>query len=102
MITADLAGKKALITGASPGIGKAAATLLARCGATVAVNHLAEDERGPAVVDALNSEGCQAVSAPGNVSDPQSADDMVAGATDRLRGLDICRDRRHGGTDPFR
>ena len=89
MITADLAVKKTLITGASSRIGKAAVTLLTRCGATVAVNHLAEDERGPAVVDALNSEGCQVVFPPGNVSDPQSADDMVAGATDRLGGLDI-------------
>ena len=57
MITADLTGKKALITVASSGIGKAAATLLARCGATVAVNHLAEDERGPAVVDAFEWRG---------------------------------------------
>jgi 3-oxoacyl-[acyl-carrier protein] reductase len=89
VITADLTGKKALVTGASSGIGRAAATLLARCGATVAVNHLADDDRGQAVVDSLNGEGCQAVSAPGNVSDPKSADDMVAGAIDRLGGLDI-------------
>ncbi|MBL6598410.1 MAG: SDR family oxidoreductase [Alphaproteobacteria bacterium] len=89
MISADLTGKKALVTGASSGIGRAAATLLARCGATVAVNHLADDERGVAVVDALNGEGCQAVSAPGDVSNPTSADEMVAGAIDRLGGLDI-------------
>ena len=89
MITADLTGRKALVTGASSGIGRAAARLLARCGATVAVNHLADDERGPAVVDALNGEGCQAISAPGNVADPASADAMVRGAIDRLGGLDI-------------
>ncbi|MBH69522.1 MAG: oxidoreductase [Rhodospirillaceae bacterium] len=89
MITADLSGKRALVTGASSGIGKAVATLLARCGATVAVNHLLDDKRGQEVVETINKEGYQAIAAPGNVSGSQSADDMVSNSIDALGGLDI-------------
>ncbi len=49
----DLAGKTALVTGAASGIGFATATLLARSGATVAVNFLADDPRGAEAVARL-------------------------------------------------
>jgi 3-oxoacyl-[acyl-carrier protein] reductase len=89
MISADLRGKRALITGAASGIGRAAAKLLAECGATVAVNHLADDARGPATVDEINAAGFQAIGAPGDVSKPEAAEAMVAKTIDALGGLDI-------------
>jgi len=46
MITADLTGKTALVTGGASGIGLATVEAFARCGATVALNHLADDSRG--------------------------------------------------------
>ncbi|MFL4975039.1 MAG: SDR family NAD(P)-dependent oxidoreductase [Microvirga sp.] len=47
MISADLASKTVLVTGGSSGIGLAAVELFAQCGATVAMNHLPEDNHAP-------------------------------------------------------
>jgi NAD(P)-dependent dehydrogenase (short-subunit alcohol dehydrogenase family) len=54
-----LAGQKALITGATSGIGRAIALRLARDGAQVLV-HGRDPERGRAVVDAIAADGGQA------------------------------------------
>jgi 3-oxoacyl-[acyl-carrier protein] reductase len=89
MITADLTGKAALVTGGASGIGLATATLLARCGASVAVNYLADDPRGREVVDRFAAGGVVVTAAPGNVADPADARRMVEAAIDRLGRLDI-------------
>jgi 3-oxoacyl-[acyl-carrier protein] reductase len=89
MISYDLAGKTALVTGGASGIGLATATQIARNGATVAINFLADDPRGPEEVARLNAEGFRAVEAPGNVGDAADAARMVAAAVDRLGRLDM-------------
>ena len=67
MITADLTGKTALVTGGASGIGLATVEAFARSGASVALNHLAEDPRGAEQVARLNAEGHRVIAAPGNV-----------------------------------
>jgi 3-oxoacyl-[acyl-carrier protein] reductase len=89
MITADLTGKTALVTGGASGIGLAAVELFTRCGATVAMNHLADDGRAAAEIARLTKEGLKIVAAPGNVADAKEVPGMVGRAIDRLRRLDI-------------
>jgi 3-oxoacyl-[acyl-carrier protein] reductase len=89
MIRYDLAGKTALVTGGASGIGLATATQIARNGATVAINYLPDDPRGPEAVGKLVAEGLKAVGAPGNVGDADDAVRMVNAAVDRLGRLDM-------------
>jgi 3-oxoacyl-[acyl-carrier protein] reductase len=89
MISYDLSGKAALVTGGASGIGFATARMLARSGATVAVNFLADDPRGPAAVEALNADGGKAIRAPGSVAEAQGAERMVVKAVDDLGRLDL-------------
>ena len=61
----DLAGKRALVTGAASGIGLGTATALAQAGAKVAINHLPDDPRGPQGVQQLKTQGFDVDRRPG-------------------------------------
>jgi 3-hydroxy acid dehydrogenase/malonic semialdehyde reductase len=76
-----LEGKKAIVTGASSGIGAATATALAREGAIVAV--------GARRLDRLDELGDGFVALELDVTDPESSASFVASAAHRLEGLDI-------------
>src|SRR3954447_4189417 len=89
MITTDLPGKPVPVAGGASGIGLAAVELFARCGASVAMNHLPEDNRAPEEIARLTGEGLKIVPAPGNVSRPGDAERMVGEAIGRLGRLDI-------------
>lgn len=85
----DLAGKAALVTGAASGIGLATATMLARMGCTVALNHLPDDPRGAEAVARLAGAGLRIVAAPGNVGRAGDAEAMVLDAVEKLGRLDL-------------
>jgi 3-oxoacyl-[acyl-carrier protein] reductase len=89
MISADLTGKTALVTGSASGIGLATVEAFARCGATVALNHLSDDPRGAEQVARLKAAGHRIIAAPGNVAKPGEAEAMVVRAIDALGRLDF-------------
>lgn len=89
MITYDLAGRTALVTGGASGIGLATAAMLGSNGATVAINFLADDPRGHEAVGKLRAAGLKAIPAPGNVGDAADCARMVKQAIDDLGRLDL-------------
>jgi 3-oxoacyl-[acyl-carrier protein] reductase len=89
MISYDLAGKTALVTGGASGIGLSTVAMLGRNGATVAVNFLADDPRGKDTVAKLKADGIKAIEAPGNVGDAADCARMVGRAIDDLGRLDL-------------
>lgn len=88
MITIDLSGKTALVTGGASGIGLAVVEELARCGATVAVNHLPGDDRAAPALEGLRSQGFRVIPAPGDLARPDGAQAVVAAAVESLGRLD--------------
>jgi len=88
MLTIDLTGKTVLVTGGASGIGLATVELFARAGATIAINHLADDPRGEQETKRLAATGFRIVNVPGDVSKGGAAERMVAAAIEKLGRLD--------------
>jgi len=84
-----LAGKRALVTGSSQGIGAAIAKKFAEEGATVVVNHRVTGVHEEVVVRAIKKKGGNAFAIHGDVSDPESVDEVFSEIKDKVGGLDI-------------
>lgn len=80
----DLSGKKALVTGATGGIGGAIARQLHQAGAKIAISGTNKEK-----LAALASELTGAVILPCNLSDAAAVDALPAQAVEALDGLDI-------------
>jgi NAD(P)-dependent dehydrogenase (short-subunit alcohol dehydrogenase family) len=91
-----LDGKIAIVTGASAGIGRAAATLFAAEGAKLVVTARREAELG-ALVEEIGRAGGQAIAIAGDIRDEALHGALVAAAIDRFGGLDVAFNNA-GGT----
>ncbi len=84
----DLSGRVAVVTGAAAGLGRAEAIGLARSGAAVVVNDMAQALDASDVLDEIAAAGTTAVAVAGDISQRSTADELVECA-ERLGGLDI-------------
>jgi 3-oxoacyl-[acyl-carrier protein] reductase len=87
--TLRLAGKRAVITGSSRGIGAATAKLFASQGATVVVTHRSSGAHIDGVVRSISRAGGKAIAVHGDVSDPASVERIFSTVEHELGGLDI-------------
>jgi NAD(P)-dependent dehydrogenase (short-subunit alcohol dehydrogenase family) len=87
-VPADLEGKRVLITGASSGVGLAAARAFARAGCDVAL--LSRQPEGLEVAArVVRDHGRRAVALPADVAEQAQVDDAVTRAEAELGGIDV-------------
>ncbi|MEV8375047.1 SDR family oxidoreductase [Kribbella sp. NPDC056861] len=85
----ELAGKKALVTGGSRGIGAAVAVALAAQGADVAVTYNSSPEDAAAVVKQIETAGRRGFAIEADAADAVAVNAAVSRAYEVLGGLDI-------------
>ena len=84
-----LAGKSALVTGASRGIGREIALELASLGANVAVNYAGSEAKANEVVEEIRQLERDAFAIQCDVSNGEAVASMVKETVDRFGSLDI-------------
>jgi len=85
----DLNGKRALVTGASRGLGRAIALSLARAGADVAITYEKSADKAQAVADEIRALGRTGIAIQADSADVNAIQTAVAQTVGQLGGLDI-------------
>ena len=85
-----LTNRKALVTGADSGIGRAAAIAFAREGADVVLSYLPEEEAdAQEVVDLIQRAGRKVVACPGDIADEAFCKELIETTVKELGGIDL-------------
>ena len=85
----DLTGKQALVTGGSRGVGRAAALMLARAGASVGIAYRSRKDDADRTVEDLAALEVDAWAEGGDLSDPAEVDRLFTRVDDEFGGLDV-------------
>ena len=84
-----LRGQKAIVTGASSGIGRSIALALGHAGADVCINYVADEHKAKAMVDELCGHGHTAMSFKADVSNEEDVARMFAAVREEYGTVDI-------------
>lgn len=84
-----LAGRRALVTGGSRGVGAATVRLLARAGADVGISYHRREEEARQVVEEARRMGVRSWAAGGNLAERGAADALFERVDTEFGGLDI-------------
>lgn len=85
----ELAGKAAIVTGASSGIGRAIALALAAEGASVAANYARDAAGAGSTVEEIEAGGGKAFTIQADISNPEEVKNLVSEAVGRFGRLDV-------------
>lgn len=83
------AGKTAVVTGSSRGVGRSTALRLAEGGANVVVNYLSNDVEALETVRACQNHGVEAIAVQADVSDMLEAQKLAKQALERFNHIDL-------------
>lgn len=95
----SLAGKRALVTGSSRGIGADTVNYFAEAGAQVVVNYRNKEARAQKIVDNIIEHGGSAIAVGADLTDQASVAEMFAQAQKAFGGLDILVMNASGGME---
>src|SRR5215471_1614269 len=84
-----LLGQKALVTGASSGIGRAIALALGDAGADVVINYVSDEDKAEALADEIRSRGARTCTLRADVSDETQVRSMFSAMLEEFGTVDI-------------
>lgn len=95
----SLAGKRALITGSSRGIGAETAKYLAHAGASVVINYRNKSARAEKLVQEITESGGVAIAQGADLTDTSDRESLVNAAVAAFGGIDILVLNASGGME---